>query len=98
MVDQRSLLQSASRPAPSQREPLVHPAKLQFFFFAMAVKIIHDFRRTGHNTAEKAGGQMEEFSLPTKIIAGAGAVAALESFGAKRVFVVTDPLDRKSVV
>ena len=41
VVDQRSLLQSASRPAPSQREPLacttrfglpfIKPAKLQFF-------------------------------------------------------------------
>ena len=31
VIDQRSLLQSASRPAPSQREPLVHTAKLQFF-------------------------------------------------------------------
>ena len=30
VVDQCSLLQSASRPAPSQREPLVHTAKLQF--------------------------------------------------------------------
>ena len=30
VIDQRSLLQSASRPAPSQREPLVLPAKLQF--------------------------------------------------------------------
>ena len=39
---------------------------------------------------------MEEFSLPTKIIAGAGAVAALESFGAKRVFVVTDPFFQKN--
>ena len=29
VVDLRSLLQSASRPAPSQREPLVLPAKLQ---------------------------------------------------------------------
>ena len=31
-VDQRSLPQSASRPAPSQREPLVHTAKLQFIY------------------------------------------------------------------
>ena len=30
VIDQRSLPQSASRPAPSQREPLVLPAKLQF--------------------------------------------------------------------
>ena len=30
VIDQRSLPQSASRPAPSQREPLVHPAKFQF--------------------------------------------------------------------
>ena len=30
VIDQRSLPQSASRPAPSQREPLVHTAKLQF--------------------------------------------------------------------
>ena len=30
VIDQRSLPQSASRPAPSQREPLVLPVKLQF--------------------------------------------------------------------
>ena len=30
VIDQRSLPQSASRPAPSQREPLVHTAKLPF--------------------------------------------------------------------
>ena len=34
---------------------------------------------------------MEEFSLATKIYAGAGAVSALRDFGAKRLLVVTDP-------
>ena len=39
---------------------------------------------------------MEEFSLKTKIYAGAGAVAALEAFGAKRLLVVTDPYFMKN--
>lgn len=39
---------------------------------------------------------MEEFSCKTKIIAGAGAVAALERFGAKRLFLVTDPFFMKN--
>ena len=34
---------------------------------------------------------MDEFVCATKIISGAGAVQALESFGARRVFLVTDP-------
>lgn len=34
---------------------------------------------------------MEEFSLPTEIVAGAGAVRVLERFGAKRMFLVTEP-------
>lgn len=33
---------------------------------------------------------MEEFSLPTKIVSGAGAISALEHFGAKRLFLVTN--------
>ena len=39
---------------------------------------------------------MEAFSLPTRIIAGAGAVAAVGEFGAKRVFLVTDPFFMKN--
>lgn len=39
---------------------------------------------------------MEKFSCETKIIAGAGAVSALESFGAKRLFLVTDPFFMKN--
>lgn len=35
---------------------------------------------------------MEEFSCKTRIVAGAGAVSVLENFGAKRLFLVTDPL------
>ena len=45
---------------------------------------------------------MEEFSLKTRIYAGAGGVSVLEKFGAKRLLLVTDPYfmkkDRKSVV
>ncbi len=49
VVDQRSLLQSASRPAPSQREPLVHPAKLQFggIIFAERSDLGSPFGRAG---------------------------------------------------
>lgn len=39
---------------------------------------------------------MEEFSLATRIYAGAGAVSALETFGAKRLFLVTDPYFMKN--
>lgn len=39
---------------------------------------------------------MEEFSLATKIYAGAGAVAALADFGAKRLMLVTDPYFMKN--
>lgn len=39
---------------------------------------------------------MEEFFLPTRIAAGAGAMGALKSFGAKRLFLVTDPVFRKN--
>ena len=34
---------------------------------------------------------MERFGMSTRICAGAGAISALAGFGAKRVFVVTDP-------
>lgn len=34
---------------------------------------------------------MEEFFLKTRILVGAGAVSALEDFGARRLFLVTDP-------
>ena len=39
---------------------------------------------------------MEEFSLGTKIYAGAGAVSVLKTFGAKRLFLVTDPYFMKN--
>lgn len=39
---------------------------------------------------------MEVFSCKTKIIAGAGAVSALSEFGAKRLFLVTDPFFMKN--
>ena len=39
---------------------------------------------------------MEEFSLKTRIYAGAGAVSALEAFGAKRLLLVTDPYFMKN--
>ena len=34
---------------------------------------------------------MEEFSLGTRIVAGEGSIGALKEFGAKRVYIVTDP-------
>ena len=39
---------------------------------------------------------MEEFSCKTTIIAGAGAVSALESMNGKRLFLVTDPFFMKN--
>ena len=39
---------------------------------------------------------MEKFSLETRIYAGAGAVSALETFGAKRLLLVTDPYFMKN--
>ena len=39
---------------------------------------------------------MEEFSGKTVIYAGAGAVAALKNFGARRLFLVTDPFFMKN--
>ena len=39
---------------------------------------------------------MEEFSCKTRVIAGSGAVAALEGFGGKRLFLVTDPYFSKN--
>lgn len=39
---------------------------------------------------------MEEFSLATRIYAGAGAVSALKEFGAKRLMMVTDPFFMKN--
>lgn len=39
---------------------------------------------------------MEEFSLETKIVAGAGAISALGQLGAKRLFLVTDPFFMKN--
>ena len=41
--------------------------------------------------SEKAVDDLERFGMGTKVFAGAGAVNVLASFGAKRVFVVTDP-------
>ena len=39
---------------------------------------------------------MEKFSVETRIYAGAGAVSALETFGAKRLLLVTDPYFMKN--
>lgn len=39
---------------------------------------------------------MEEFSLPMRIVAGAGAVSVLAEYGAKRLFLVTDPFFMKN--
>ena len=39
---------------------------------------------------------MEEFSCKTKLISGAGTVSALSRFGAKRLFLVTDPYFMKN--
>ena len=39
---------------------------------------------------------MEEFSCKTKVISGAGTVSALSRFGAKRLFLVTDPYFMKN--
>ena len=39
---------------------------------------------------------MEDFSLKTRIYAGAGAVSVLETFGAKRLLLVTDPYFMKN--
>lgn len=39
---------------------------------------------------------MEEFSCKTKLISGAGTISALSRFGAKRLFLVTDPYFMKN--
>ena len=39
---------------------------------------------------------MKTFSCETRIVSGPGAVAALKEFGAKRVFLVTDPFFAKN--
>ena len=45
----------------------------------------------GNNRGAKEVVLMERFGMQTRIFSGAGAVNALGSFGAKRVFVVADP-------
>ena len=45
----------------------------------------------GNNRGAKEVVLMERFGMQTRIFSGAGAVSALSAFGAKRVFVVTDP-------
>ena len=45
----------------------------------------------GNNRGAKEVVLMERFGMQTRIFSGAGAVSALGGFGAKRVFVVTDP-------
>ena len=45
----------------------------------------------GNNRGVKDVVLMERFGMQTQIFSGAGAVSALGGFGAKRVFVVTDP-------
>ena len=72
------------------------PAKACRKWLPYVQKITHESENPGHTTAEKAGGQMEKFSLETRIYAGAGAVSALETFGAKRLLLVTDPYFMKN--
>ena len=45
----------------------------------------------GNNRGAKEVVLMERFGMQTRIYSGAGAVSALAGFGAKRVFLVTDP-------
>ena len=45
----------------------------------------------GNNRGAKEVVLMEQFGMQTRIYSGAGAVSALAGFGAKRVFLVTDP-------
>ena len=50
-----------------------------------------NFPKGGNTSREKAVYQLKEFSCGTKIISGTGAVSALETMGAKRLLLVTDP-------
>ena len=50
----------------------------------------------GNNSREKAVNAVDEFVCKTKIISGPGAVGKLKDFGAKRVFLVTDPFFYKN--
>ena len=52
---------------------------------------IHESPVLGNTRDEKAVDRLDEFNCRTKIYAGAGAVAKLGEFGARRVFLVTDP-------
>ena len=56
-----------------------------FFIF------IHDFAGLGNTTSEKAVYEVDEFDCRTKVISGPGALGHLAGFGAKRLFLVTDP-------
>ena len=62
----------------------------------MAPLFLHDFFFPGNTTHEKAVDVMEEFSCRTKLISGAGTISALARFGAKRLFLVTDPFFMKN--
>ena len=52
---------------------------------------IHESPILGNTRDEKAVEVLDEFNCRTKIYAGAGAITKLGEFGAKRVFLVTDP-------
>lgn len=52
---------------------------------------IHDFYNLGNTAFEKAVEDLEEFSCSTKIISGSGAISALETLKARRLFLVSDP-------
>lgn len=55
-----------------------------------------DRRDLGNTSGEKAVDEMNDFSCETRIVWGPGAVSALRDFGAKRVFLVTDPFFTKN--
>lgn len=64
--------------------------------FSERKEIIHDFHPPGNTSCEKAVVFLEEFICRTKIVSGAGAVAALGEWKAKRLFLVTDPYFMKN--
>ena len=45
----------------------------------------------GNTTAEKAVFEVDEFDCRTRVISGMGVVSRLQVFGAKKLFLVTDP-------
>ena len=59
---------------------------------------VHDFQPLGNNTFEKAVADVDEFDCKVKIVSGAGTVNRLADFGARRLFLVTDPFFYKNGV